>query len=163
MAAFLDEAVKEIQEKVGEEAHVIGAVSGGVDSTVAAVLMNRAIGKRFHAVMVDNGLLRLDEAAQCKQRLGDECGVDITVVDASDRFLDGLAGVEDPERKRKIIGNTFIHVFEAEAEVIDRRIREETGAKAAAGQDGDESLVKFLLQGTLYPDVIESVSFKGPR
>jgi len=143
MQHFLAESVENIRRTVGPEGHVIGAVSGGVDSTVAAALMARAIGDRFHAVMVDNGLLRKDERVQVLKRLRDELGVNLRAVDASDVFLEKLAGVEDPERKRKIIGAEFIHVFEREAH--------------ATGHTCD-----FLLQGTLYPDVIESVSFKGP-
>jgi GMP synthase (glutamine-hydrolysing) len=144
MAHFLEESVANIRRTVGD-AHVIGAVSGGVDSTVAAALLARAIGDRFHAVMVDNGLLRKDERVQVLKRLRDELGVNLRAVDASERFLSKLKGVSDPEAKRKIIGAEFIHVFEAEA--------------AAAGEGVK---VDFLLQGTLYPDVIESVSFKGP-
>ena len=109
---------------------------------MAAVLMARAIGDRFHAVMVDNGLLRKGERADVVRRLNEECGVNLRAVDASALFLGRLEGVEDPERKRKIIGHTFIEVFEAEARAIGE--------------------THFLLQGTLYPDVIESVSFKGP-
>lgn len=112
------EAVKSIQRTVGEEGRVIGAVSGGVDSTVAAVLMNRAIGARFHAVLVDNGVLRKDERVQVLRRLRDDCGVNLHAIDASDLFLGKLAGVADPEAKRKIIGNTFIEVFEEEAKRI---------------------------------------------
>ncbi len=141
MASFLDEAVASIRTTVGD-GHVIGAVSGGVDSTVAAVLMARAIGDRFHAVMVDNGLLRKDERVQVLRRLRDELGVNLRAVDASELFLGKLRGVTDPEAKRKIIGHTFIEVFETEAAQIGH--------------------CDFLLQGTLYPDVIESVSFKGP-
>jgi len=142
MAGFVDEAIATIRKTVGETGRVIGAVSGGVDSTVAAVLLNRAIGDRFHAVLVDNGLLRKDEAVNVVKRLRDECGVSLTCVDAADEFLGRLEGVSDPEKKRKIIGNTFIEVFEREAERIGK--------------------CDFLLQGTLYPDVIESVSFRGP-
>jgi GMP synthase (glutamine-hydrolysing) len=142
MASFVEEAVATIRRTVGETGRVIGAVSGGVDSTVAAVLMNRALGERFNAVLVDNGLLRKDEAANVLKRLRDDCGVNLRCVDASEEFLSRLAGVDDPERKRKIIGNTFIEVFEREAEAIGE--------------------CDFLLQGTLYPDVIESVSFRGP-
>ena len=132
---------------MGPTSHVIGAVSGGVDSTVAAVLLHRAVGDRFHAVMVDNGLLRKNERAQVLRRMCDECGVNLRAVDASERFLSKLAGVTDPEAKRKIIGGTFIEVFEDEAAAIV--------ARAGAPVD-------FLLQGTLYPDVIESTSYKGP-
>jgi GMP synthase (glutamine-hydrolysing) len=143
MQHFLAESIENIRRTVGPEGHVIGAVSGGVDSTVAAALMAKAIGDRFHAVMVDNGLLRKDERVQVLKRLRDELGVNLRAVDASEVFLSKLAGVEDPERKRKIIGAEFIHVFEREAHAV--------------GHTCD-----FLLQGTLYPDVIESVSFKGP-
>jgi len=125
---------------------VIGAVSGGVDSTVAAVMMQRAIGDRFHAVMVDNGCLRKDEAKNVLKRLVDDCGINLKVIDASDLFLGKLKNVTDPEKKRKIIGGTFIEIFEKES----RKIIEEQGA------------CEFLLQGTLYPDVIESISYKGP-
>ncbi|SCU83310.1 LAME_0C04698g1_1 [Lachancea meyersii CBS 8951] len=147
MENFIDTEIKRIRELVGPTAEVIGAVSGGVDSTVAAKLMTEAIGERFHAILVDNGVLRLNEAANVKQILGEGLGINLTVVDAADEFLDKLKGVTDPEKKRKIIGNTFIHVFEREAAKIQPK-------------GGDE--IEFLLQGTLYPDVIESISFKGP-
>lgn len=133
----------QVREKVGPEGHVIGAVSGGVDSTVAAVLLNRAIGDRFHAIMVDNACLRKNEAAKVVHRLKEQLNINLTVVDAADQFLNLLDGVVDPEKKRKIIGNTFIDVFQAEAKKI-------------------EGKVEYLLQGTLYPDVIESISYKGP-
>lgn len=139
---------------MGPTGQVIGAVSGGVDSSVAAKLMHEAIGDRFHAIMVDNGVLRMDEAKQVHKMLCEDLGVNLTVVDASDLFLNKLKGVEDPERKRKIIGNTFIEVFEAEAEKLDKKY------KAEAGNERGE--IEWLLQGTLYPDVIESISFKGP-
>jgi GMP synthase (glutamine-hydrolysing) len=146
MTDYAAEFIEDVRKQVGEHGHVIGAVSGGVDSTVAAVLMNKAIGHRFHAVMVDNGCLRKDEAKTVLKRLRDDCGVDLKCVDASDRFLSLLKGVTDPERKRKIIGGTFIDIFQEEA----KRITEEHGH------------CDFLLQGTLYPDVIESISYKGP-
>jgi GMP synthase (glutamine-hydrolysing) len=118
-------------------------LSGGVDSTVAAVLVHRAIGDRLHCVFVDNGLLRKDEAAEVVRNLGPEgLGLHVIAVDASDRFLGELAGVVDPEKKRKIIGKVFIDVFDEEAHRITN--------------------VTHLVQGTLYPDVIESVSVKGP-
>ncbi len=141
MGSFVEEAINKIRKQVGDGS-VIGAVSGGVDSTVAAVLMHRAIGERFHGFLIDNGLLRLNEAEQVMERLHGRWGINLTLVDASDRFLANLEGVENPEKKRRIIGNTFIEVFEEEAEKLGE--------------------VDFLLQGTLYPDVIESVSFKGP-
>ncbi|KAK5117271.1 GMP synthase (glutamine-hydrolyzing) [Meristemomyces frigidus] len=152
MEAFKDKEVARIRKLVGEKGQVIGAVSGGVDSTVAAKLMQEAVGGRFHAVMVDNGVLRKDEAKQVKETLTRGLGVNLTVVDASDRFLDLLEGVSDPEKKRKIIGNTFIEIFEEEA----KRIAKEAELTPHAGP------VEWFLQGTLYPDVIESISFKGP-
>jgi len=111
---------------------------------------------RFHAIMVDNGVLRLNEAQQVDEMLNRDLGVNLTVVDASDLFLSRLEGVEDPEKKRKIIGNTFINVFEAEAARI------EVAAENEERDGADKGHVEWLLQGTLYPDVIESISFKGP-
>jgi len=140
MAEFVSESKAHIRSLVGD-AQVIGAVSGGVDSTVAAVLLNEAIGHQFHGILVDNGLLRLDEAPEVVKRLRERCGVDIDFVDASELFVSRLTGVSEPEKKRKIIGNAFIEVFEQEANKFD---------------------AAFLLQGTLYPDVIESMSHKGP-
>lgn len=146
MTDYANEFIESVRRQVGEEGHVVGAVSGGVDSTVAAVLMNKAIGHRFHAVMVDNGCLRKDEAKNVLKRLRDDCGVDLKCVDASETFLKLLAGVTNPERKRKIIGGAFIDIFQKEADEI----------KAKFGH------CEWLLQGTLYPDVIESISYKGP-
>jgi GMP synthase (glutamine-hydrolysing) len=139
-ASFIDESVAAIRQQVGTGKVVLG-VSGGVDSTVAAMLLDRAIGDRLHAVFVNNGVLRKGEFEQVTAILK-TLGVTLHAVDASSLFLDRLAGVEDPEKKRKIIGATFIDVFETEAERIGE--------------------IDFLAQGTLYPDVIESVSFKGP-
>jgi GMP synthase (glutamine-hydrolysing) len=153
MDKFVDQEIERIRKLVGEKGQVIGAVSGGVDSTVAAKLMTEAIGDRFHAVLVDNGVLRLNEAKQVKETLTAGLGINLTVIDASERFLGRLKGVtDDPEKKRKIIGNTFIEVFQETAKKI---------AEDAKGSDkaGD---IEWLLQGTLYPDVIESISFKGP-
>ena len=152
MEKFVDKEIERIRTLVGEKGQVIGAVSGGVDSTVAAKLMQEAIGDRFHAVLVDNGVMRLDEAKIVKQTLTEHLGVNLTVVDASDRFLRLLAGVSEPEKKRKVIGNTFIEVFQEKAKEI---------AAAAAGSS-KEGEIEWLLQGTLYPDVIESISFRGP-
>ena len=146
MTDYANEFIENVRKEVGETGHVIGAVSGGVDSTVAAVLMTRAIGDRFHAVMVDNGCLRKDEAVNVVKRMRNDCGVNLRCVDAADRFLSLLKGVTDPEQKRKIIGKTFIEVFQEEAEKIEK----------------EEGHCDFLLQGTLYPDVIESISYKGP-
>lgn len=143
MATVVDEFIEDVRQKVGPEGHVIGAVSGGVDSSVAAVLMHRAIGDRFHAVLVDNGFLRHGEAEAVVERLGRACGISLSVINAADRFVSALAGVTEPEKKRKIIGGLFIDVFQEEATRLPHT-------------------VDFLLQGTLYPDVIESVSYKGP-
>mmetsp|Transcript_18871 Transcript_18871/g.27915 ORF Transcript_18871/g.27915 Transcript_18871/m.27915 type:complete len:540 (-) Transcript_18871:67-1686(-) len=142
MSDYANEFIEEVRKQVGPNGRVLGAVSGGVDSTVAAVLMTRAIGHRFHAVMVDNGCLRKNEAERVLQRMRDDCEVDLRCVDAKDRFLGQLKGVTDPEKKRKIIGKTFIDVFQEEAKQIET--------------------CDWLLQGTLYPDVIESISYKGP-
>jgi GMP synthase (glutamine-hydrolysing) len=141
IGAYGDEAVAAIQRQVGD-GRVICALSGGVDSTVAALLIHRAIGDRLTCVFVDNGVLRLDEAAQVKKRLADKYQLPVVTEDASDRFLEALRGVADPETKRKVIGRLFIEVFE----------------EVAARLGGFE----FLGQGTLYPDVIESVSVVGP-
>jgi GMP synthase (glutamine-hydrolysing) len=152
MDKFVGQEIERIRALVGEKGQVIGAISGGVDSTVAAKLMQQAIGDRFHGVLVDNGLLRMDEAKTVKETLTEHLGVPLTVVDATDLFLSRLKGISDPETKRKIIGNTFIEVFQDKAKEI--------AAKAAGSpQAGD---IEWLLQGTLYPDVIESISFKGP-
>ncbi len=148
MTDYANEFINEVRARVGETDHVIGAVSGGVDSTVAAVLMTRAIGDRFHAILVDNGCLRKDESTQVLRRMRDDCGVNLRCVSASTRFLDLLAGVTDPETKRKIIGGTFIDIFQEEANRIEAEIH--------------PARCVWLLQGTLYPDVIESVSHKGP-
>ncbi len=141
MGSFMEEAIERIRAQVGNGT-VVGAISGGVDSTVCAVLLHKAIGSRFHGFLVDHGLLRLNEAAQVMDRLRNRLGINLTLVDAGELFLSRLQGVTDPEKKRKIIGNTFIEVFEEEARKLGN--------------------AKFLLQGTLYPDVIESISFKGP-
>lgn len=152
MEKFVDKEIERIRGMVGDQGQVIGAVSGGVDSTVAAKLMHEAIGGRFHAVLVDNGVLRLDEAKTVKETLTKHLGINLTVVDASDQFLGRLQGVSDPEKKRKIVGNTFIEVFQRKAQEI----------AAAAADTPQAGEIEWLLQGTLYPDVIESISFKGP-
>lgn len=150
--------MKRIREVVGPKGRVIGAVSGGVDSTVAAKLMHSAIGDRFHAIMVDNGVLRLNEGQTVYERLNKDLGVNLTLVDASELFLERLEGVEDPEVKRKVIGNTFINVFEEEARKLDKSFQQRGDGEG--DKEGDK--IEWLLQGTLYPDVIESISFKGP-
>ncbi|OQR84855.1 GMP synthase [Achlya hypogyna] len=143
MRNIADVFIQEVREKVGPHGHVIGAVSGGVDSSVAAALLHRAIGDRFHAVLIDNGLLRLGEAEEVVNRLQRHLGINLHCINAEDRFLAALKGVEEPETKRKRIGNLFIDLFQEEAARINHP-------------------VDFLLQGTLYPDVIESISYKGP-
>jgi GMP synthase (glutamine-hydrolysing) len=140
MASFVDYSVGEIRKTIGNKQVVCG-LSGGVDSSVAAVLVNKAIGKQLTSIFVNNGVLRKDEAEKVQHTFKD-MGLNLKYVDASSLFLERLKGVEDPEKKRKIIGSTFIDVFEKEAHAVG-------GAE-------------FLVQGTLYPDVIESVSFKGP-
>ncbi|TLD29102.1 hypothetical protein PspLS_03343 [Pyricularia sp. CBS 133598] len=152
MHNFIEQEISRIRNLIGDKAQVIGAVSGGVDSTVAAKLMKEAIGDRFHAVLVDQGVMRHNECAEVKKALQDHLGINLTVADASERFLSGLKGVEDPEQKRKFIGNTFIDIFEEEAIKIEK----------AAENTPNAGKVEWFLQGTLYPDVIESISFKGP-
>ena len=141
MASFIDEAVARIQAQVGD-GRVVCGLSGGVDSTVAALLVHKAIGDRLTCIFVDNGLLREQEAAQVEDRFRNRMQLPLVVVDAASRFLARLAGVTDPEKKRKIIGAEFIDVFEDTAKTIGS--------------------FDYLAQGTLYPDVIESVSVVGP-
>ncbi len=142
MASFIDETIAGIRQRVGGEGRVLCAVSGGVDSSVMASLMHRAIGGRLTAMFIDNGLLRQGEAAQVVVSLEAGLGVPVTSIDASREFLAALAGIGDPEVKRRIIGRMFIEVFEQQA--------------------GELEDIGFLAQGTLYPDVIESESVKGP-
>jgi GMP synthase (glutamine-hydrolysing) len=141
MASFVDEQVARIRAQTGPSGRVICGLSGGVDSSVAAAIIHRAIGDRLTCIFVDNGLLRQGERAQVEEMFRGHFAMDLRVVDATDRFLGALAGVTDPERKRKIIGAEFVAVFEEQAASI--------------------ADARFLAQGTLYPDVIESVSFKG--
>jgi len=136
--SFVTETVARLREQLGDD-HVICGLSGGVDSSVVAALLHEAIGDRLHCIFVDNGLLRMGEAEEVRAEFAE---YDLHVVDARDRFVDALAGVTDPERKRKIIGELFVRVFEAEADRL--------------------SSARWLAQGTLYPDVIESVSVRGP-
>ncbi len=142
MASFVDEAIANVRAQVGDDGRIVCGLSGGVDSSVVAALLHKAIGDRLTCIFVDNGLLRLGERENVASVFRDHFKVDLRVIDATDQFLDELKGVTDPERKRKIIGYEFIKVFEKEARSIDN--------------------AKWLAQGTLYPDVIESVSFKGP-
>jgi GMP synthase (glutamine-hydrolysing) len=141
MQAFIDEETARIRERTGDGQLICG-LSGGVDSAVAAALVHRAVGDRLHCIFVDNGLLRLGEREEVEAHFREALGIPLACVDASERFLAALAGVTDPERKRRIIGHLFIEVFEE-------------GARRVGGAD-------FLVQGTLYPDVIESVSVRGP-
>lgn len=140
--SFIDAVVQDIRATVGEDGGVICALSGGVDSTVAAVLLHKAIGDRVHCIHIDSGLMRKGESANIVEMFRTHFSMTVDLVDGTDLFLSRLAGVEDPERKRKIIGAAFIDLFDVEAKKF--------------------SDAKFLAQGTLYPDVIESVSIKGP-
>jgi GMP synthase (glutamine-hydrolysing) len=139
--SFIEQAIEDIKKKVGSD-EVICALSGGVDSTVAAVLLHEAIGDQLHCIHVDSGLMRMNESEEIEQLFRKHFDMSIDVVNARDEFLGNLDGVSDPERKRKIIGNTFIDVFQG----ATTRLKDP----------------KWLAQGTLYPDVIESVSVKGP-
>lgn len=143
---FIDETVAKVKETVGPTGRAICALSGGVDSSVAATLVSRAIGDRLTCVFVNNGVLRKDEFRKVQENLRNKLGLNVDAVDATERFLSRLAGVSEPERKRKIIGNEFIEVFDAEAHRIEKQ----------------QGHVDWLVQGTLYPDVIESVSVRGP-
>jgi GMP synthase (glutamine-hydrolysing) len=140
-ASFIEESISRIRQQIGS-GRAICALSGGVDSTVAAVLVDKAIGKRLTCIFVNNGVLRKNEFTKVLTNLQNRLKLQVIGVDASQQFLMRLEGVADPERKRKVIGNTFIEVFDEEARKLGK--------------------VDFLVQGTLYPDVIESVSVKGP-
>lgn len=140
MASFIETTCSEVRERVADS-HVVAALSGGVDSSVMVALLHRAIGAQLHPIFVDNGLLRKNEAKEVLSTFRDKLGIQLDAVDASERFLGKLRGVTDPERKRRIIGEEFIRVFEEESANFPN--------------------AKYLAQGTLYPDVIESVSFKG--
>jgi len=139
--SFVELATERIRNAVGNGKVVCG-LSGGVDSSVVAALIHKAIGSNLHCVFVNNGVLRKNEAEEVIEAFKDKLHVNLKYVDASDMFLDALKGIRDPERKRKIIGKLFIHIFEEESRKIGN--------------------VQYLAQGTLYPDVIESTSFKGP-
>jgi GMP synthase (glutamine-hydrolysing) len=142
MPDYVDEAIGKVRSEVGSDEVILG-LSGGVDSSVVAALLHRAIGDQLTCVFVDNGLLRLNEAEQVMQTFADNLGVKVIHVDATERFMTELAGVTDPEQKRKIIGREFVHVFQEEAEKLPR--------------------AKWLAQGTIYPDVIESASAKTKK
>jgi len=138
---IVEREVARVRAQVGTDGEVVLGLSGGVDSSVAAMIVQRAIGTRLHCIFVDNGLLRQGERAVVEHAFRDQFGVDLTVVDESERFLGSLAGVTDPERKRKLVGRDFVEVFRAQARRFTR--------------------AHFLGQGTLYPDVIESVAVHG--
>ncbi|MDQ1315465.1 MAG: hypothetical protein QG662_1574, partial [Pseudomonadota bacterium] len=142
MPDYVDEAIGKVRSEVGGDEVILG-LSGGVDSSVVAALLHRAIGTQLTCVFVDNGLLRLNEAEQVMQTFADNLGVKVIHIDARDRFMDALTGVTDPEQKRKIIGREFVHVFQEEAEKLPK--------------------AKWLAQGTIYPDVIESASAKTKK
>jgi GMP synthase (glutamine-hydrolysing) len=146
---FIQSTVERIREQVGD-GHAICGLSGGVDSSVAAVLVAKAIGDRLTCIFVNNGVLRKDEFAKVQKTMRDQLGLNLVAVDASERFLAKLADVTDPEQKRKAIGNEFIAVFDDEAKKIFESDKHE----------GEE--IAWLVQGTLYPDVIESSSVHGP-
>ncbi|MDY3488456.1 glutamine-hydrolyzing GMP synthase [Riemerella anatipestifer] len=141
LTSYIDHTVEEIRQKVGNQKVILG-LSGGVDSSVAAVLIHKAIGSQLTCIFVDTGLLRKNEAQKVMENYGSHFNLNIKLIDASERFLSKLKGVSDPEQKRKIIGSEFVAVFDEESHKIE-------GAK-------------FLAQGTIYPDVIESQSVKGP-
>ncbi|WP_375429777.1 glutamine-hydrolyzing GMP synthase [uncultured Friedmanniella sp.] len=153
-ANIVEDSVAAITAQVGDR-QVICGLSGGVDSAVAAALVQRAVGDQLTCVFVDHGLLRQGEADQVKRDFVAATGVDLVVVDAADQFLDALAGVSDPETKRKIIGREFIRTFEAAARDIVQ------GGLSAAGGAPHQHPVEFLVQGTLYPDVVESGGGEG--
>lgn len=141
MGSLVEETVNDIKKRVGDE-NIVAALSGGVDSSVAALLVHKAVGDQLTCVFVDNGLLRKGEKKKVEAVFKKHFHINLITVDAGERFLEKLKGIEDPEKKRKVIGYEFIHIFEEEAKKIKN--------------------VKYLMQGTLYPDVIESVSYKGP-
>ncbi|HRK75271.1 MAG TPA: glutamine-hydrolyzing GMP synthase, partial [Rhodothermales bacterium] len=145
-SSFVEEKIAEIQKQVGN-GHVILGLSGGVDSSVAAVLLHQALGDQLTCIFINNGLLRKGEFSQVQETFRDHFHIRLKAIDASDQFLNELAGITDPEAKRKTIGRVFIEAFER----VTHEISDELGLKPT-----------FLAQGTLYPDVIESVSFKGP-
>jgi GMP synthase (glutamine-hydrolysing) len=149
-AHFIETTVARIREQVGPTGHAICALSGGVDSSVAAVLVSKAIGDRLTCIFVNNGVLRKDEFAKVQRTMREDLGLHLVAVDSSERFLSKLAGVTEPEKKRKIIGGEFIAVFDDEAKNI-------FDAEKSAGEE-----IAWLVQGTLYPDVIESASVHGP-
>ena len=135
MSSFVEDSIKTLKEKIGD-GKALCALSGGVDSSVAAVLLSKAIGKNLTCIFVDHGLLRKNEGDEVEKIFREQYDINLIRVNAEDRFLEKLSGVTDPEKKRKIIGEEFIRVFEEESKKI--------------------GTVDFLVQGTIYPDVIES-------
>jgi GMP synthase (glutamine-hydrolysing) len=168
---FIATTVAKIKEQVGETGHAICGLSGGVDSSVAAVLVARAIGDRLTCIFVNNGVLRKDEFAKVQKTMREELKLNVVAVDASERFLGKLAGVTDPETKRKAIGGEFIAVFDDEAARVleglggggsGEETRIPSGNDKQENNDKQKNEVAWLVQGTLYPDVIESASVHGP-
>ncbi|MGI8820731.1 MAG: glutamine-hydrolyzing GMP synthase [Chthoniobacterales bacterium] len=151
MGSFIDEACARVRQQVGDQKVVLG-LSGGVDSSVVAALLHKAIGEQLTCIFVNNGLLRAREEEMVQRVFGENFKIKLKYVDASERFLAKLRGITDPEQKRKVIGNEFIHVFQHATEELLEEDR-------AAGNQGHE--YRFLAQGTLYPDVIESVAIGG--
>ena len=151
MGSFIEEACARVRKQVGDDKVVLG-LSGGVDSSVTAALLHKAIGDQLTCIFVNNGLLRAREEEIVQRVFGENFHIKLKYVDASERFLSKLRGITDPEEKRKIIGNEFIRVFEDA--IVDL-------AKTENGSPVSDHKFRFLAQGTLYPDVIESVSIAG--
>jgi GMP synthase (glutamine-hydrolysing) len=161
MGSFIEEACARVRKQVGKQKVVLG-LSGGVDSSVTAALLNKAIGDQLTCIFVNNGLLRAREEEVVQRVFGENFHVRLKYVDATDRFLAVLKGVTDPEKKRKLIGNEFIKVFQQATEELLEEGRGNGERKlGTSNSPGDNSGYRFLAQGTLYPDVIESVSIHG--
>ena len=162
MGSFIEEACERVRRQVGDEKVVLG-LSGGVDSSVTAALLHKAIGDQLTCIFVNNGLLRAREEEIVQRVFGENFHVRLKYVDATERFLTALKGVTDPEQKRKVIGNEFIAVFQHATEELLAQDRQNEARKLAAASPsgGGHGHYKFLAQGTLYPDVIESVSIGG--
>src|SRR4051812_8458088 len=174
-AHFIQSTVEQVRKQVGEKGSAICGLSGGVDSSVAAALVHQAIGDRLTCVFVNNGVLRKDEFAKVQKNLREKLGLNVVAVDASQRFLAKLAGVTEPEKKRKVIGNEFIAVFDDAVEHLLKGdlahnatvVANEKGLVQSDGRpletrNSKLETIEFLVQGTLYPDVIESRSVRGP-
>src|SRR3954471_18245443 len=177
-AHFIQSTIEQVRHQVGEKGRAICALSGGVDSSVAAALVHKAIGDRLTCVFVNNGVLRKNEFQKVQQNLRDKLGLNVVAVDASERFLAKLAGVTEPEKKRKIIGNEFITVFDhAVEQLLEGKVGHNASLVFSPSGDSPEArgprpevgahntsheTIEWLVQGTLYPDVIESKSVRGP-